>query len=330
MAIVDHLTDAERLQFFRKARLLENKAKELSEVEDYERAGLLYGWAGYAYMQLQAWEDAGYSYGQSGEAYKRIGKWSKAGFGYELSGEAYEKAERWLGAGFNYTQSGFAYEQSKEYEKAGESYRRAGECYRETGKWQEVAISYQQSGEACQTARSWRSAGLSFAQSGDAYKKAMMWMEAEENYCKGKIAYTEAGAYEDAGNMYYQEMLMKRMKMKKWSFKRLGSYMYDLVCGYGEKPRNIFITWILTIILFAAIYLFPSGIIYRADPESSNNLLTRLFYSLYLSAMTFATLGQSEFDIRGYIRPFIMLEALIGVSMITLFVLVLGRKMMRK
>ena len=330
MAVVDHLTDAERLQFFRKARLLENKAKELSEIEDYEKAGLLYGWAGYAYMQLQAWEDAGYNYGQSGEAYKRIGNWSKAGFSYELSGEAYEKAERWLGAGFNYTQSGYAYEQSKEYEKAGESYRRAGECYRETGKWQEVAISYQQSGEACQIARAWRSAGLSYAQSGDAYRRAQMWMEAEENYCKAKIAYTEAGAYEDAGNMFYKEMLMKRMKMKKWSIKRFTSYLYDLICGYGEKPKNVFITWILTIIFFAIIYLFPSGIIYRADPESSNNLLLRALHSLYLSATTFATLGQSEFDIKGYMRPFIMLEALLGISMITLFILVLGRKMMRR
>lgn len=147
---------------------------------------------------------------------------------------------------------------------------------------------------------------------------------------QGKNRIYRSRAYEDAGNMYYQEMLMKRMRMKRWSFKRFGSYVYDLICGYGEKPRNIFITWILTIVFFAAIYLFPSGFVYRADPESSSNLLTKSLHSLYLSAMTFATLGQSEFDIKGYVRPFIMLEALIGVSMITLFVLVLGRKMMRR
>jgi len=328
--MAEHLTDTDKLQFIRKAKLLENKARDLAETGDYERAGLLYGWTGYACIQLQAWEDAGYNYGQSGEVYKRIGNWSKAGFSYNLSGEAYEKAEKWLGAGLNYTQSGYAYEQSKEYEKAGESYRRAGESYRETGKWQEVAISYQQSGEACQTAKSWRSAGLSFTQSGDAYKKALMWMEAEENYCKAKMAYTEAGVYDDSGNMYYKEMLMKRMRMKKTSLKRFTSYMQDLICGYGEKPRNIIFSWIIVIVFFAIIYLFSNGLIYQGSSNVSDGFLLKAFYSLYFSVVTFATLGQKEFEPTGYVRLFVMLEALIGIVLITLFVLVLGRKMMKR
>jgi tetratricopeptide (TPR) repeat protein len=328
--MAEHLTDTDKLQFIRKAKLLEKKARELAEVGDYERSGLLYGWTGYACIQLQVWEDAGYNYGQSGEAYKRIGNWSKAGFSYNLSGEAYEKTERWLGAGLNYTQSGYAYEQSKEYEKAGESYRRAGESYRETGKWQEVAISYQQSGEACQTAKAWRSAGLSFAQSGDAYKKALMWTEAEENYCKAKMAYTEAGAYEDAGSMYYKEMRMKRMCMKKWSLKRFTSYLYDLICGYGEKPRNIIFCWVVIILFFTIIYLFPSGLIYHGNAEISDGFLAKAFYSLYFSVITFATFGQNEFEPTDYMRPFVMLEAIIGISMITMFILVLGKKMMKR
>ena len=328
--MAEHLTDTDKLQFIRKAKLLEKKAQDLAENGDYERSGLLFGWAGYAYIQLQAWEDAGYTYGQSGESYKRIGNWSKAGFSYNLSGESYEKAEKLLGAGLNYTQSGYAYEQSKEYEKAGESYRRAGESYRETGKWQEVALSYQQSGEACQTARAWRGAGLSFAQSGDAYRKATMWMEAEENYCKAKVSYTEAGAYEDSGHMYYKEMLMKRMDMKKWSVKWISSYMYDLICGYGEKPRNIIISWIVVILFFAVVYLFPRGLIYNGNSDISDSFLAKSFYSLYFSVITFATLGQNEFEPTGYMRPFVMIETLIGILMITLFVLVLGRKMMRR
>jgi len=327
--MIEHLTETEKLQFLRKAKLLEKKSMELVESEDNERAGLLFGWAGYAYVQLQAWEDAGYSYGQSGEAYKRAGNWSKAGFSYDLSGKVYEKAEKWLGAGLNYSQSGYAYEQSKEYEKAGESYRRAGESYRETGKWQEVALSYQQSGEACQTAKAWRSAGLSFAQSGDAYRKAEMWMESEENYCKAKMAYKEAGAYEDAGNMYYSEMLMKRMRMKKYSLRRLVAYMFDLVCGYGEKPRNIVICCFVLILAFSFVYMFPNGLIYKGELEISGSPWIRYFHSLYFSVITFATLGQNEFQPTGYMRPFIMAEALLGIFMIVLFVLVLGRKMIR-
>ena len=328
MAAEEHLTNDDKLQLMRKARLLGTKARELYENAEYERAGLLYGWGGYAYGQLQAWEDAGYSYGQSGESYRRNGSWSKAGLSYTLSGEAYERAEKWLGAGFNHSQSGYAYEQAGELEKAGESYRRAGEAYKETERWREVALSYQHSGEACRTARAWRAAGLSYAQSGNAYKNASMWMGAEESYCNAKMAYAEAGAYEDSGNMYYEEMVMKRMRVKKRSLKRLISYLYDLVCGYGEKPKNVVIGWIVIILFFALIYLFPSGLTYSG--ETSSSFLIRAFHALYFSTITFATLGYGSFEPKGYMLPFVMAEALLGIFMIVLFVFVFSRKMMRR
>ncbi len=330
MAVLENLTEEERLQIAKKARLLEKKARELYENGDYERAGLLYGWAGYAQMQLQSWEDAAYNYGQSGEAYKRIGDWQKAGFSYSLSGEAYENAEKWLGAGLNYSQSGYAYEQGKEYQKAGESYRRAGEAYKETGKWQEVALSYQLSGEACKTAKAWRAAGLSFAQSGTAYKKAFLWSGAEENYCKAKLAYTEAGDYEDAGAMYYEEMLMKRMLMKKGSLKRIASFFYDLLCGYGEKPKNIVISWIVVVIFFAIIYFVTDGLIYCGNNDPSDNIFAKFLYSSYYSAMIFATINHGEFEPKDYVRPFVALEAFIGIFLVILFVFVIARKMMRR
>jgi len=330
MAVGEHITEEDRLQLTRKARLLEKKARDLYEKAEHERAGLLYGWAGYAHGQLEAWEDAGYDYGQSGESYRRSGSWSKAGLSYSLSGEAYERAEKWLGAGLNHTQSSYAYEQSGELEKAGESYRRAGEAYKETGKWREVALSYQRSGEACKVVRAWRTAGLSYTQSGNAYKKGSLWTGAEESYCNAKMAYTEAGAYEDAGKMYYEEMLMKRMRMKKGSWKRFISYLYDLLCGYGEKPGKVVVCWLAIIVFFALIYLFPTGLSYSGTLEVSDSFLARAFHSLYFSAITFATLGSGNFEPKAYMRPFIMVEALLGIFMIVLFVLVFGRKMMRR
>ena len=330
MAVGEQLTEDDKQQLARETNLLGKQARELYEAGEYERAGLLYGWVGYAHGQLQAWEDAGYNYGQSGESYRRNGDWSKAGLSYGLSGEAYERAEKWLGAGLNYSQSSYAYEQSGEFEKAGESYRRAGEAYKEAGRWREVALSYQHSGEACRTARAWRSAGLSYAQSGNAYKKARMWLGAEESYCNAKMAYTEAGAYEDSGNMYYEEMVMKRMSMKKPSLKRLTSYLYDLLCGYGEKPKNIVVSWIVVILFFTLIYLFPSGLAYRGTLEVSDSLLARAFHAIYFSTITFATLGYGNFEPKEYMQPFVMVEALLGTFMIVLFVLVFGRKMMRR
>jgi len=200
--------------------------------------------------------------------------------------------------------------------------------YKETERWREVALSYQHSGEACRTARAWRAAGLSYAQSGNAYKNASMWMGAEESYCNAKMAYAEAGAYEDSGNMYYEEMVMKRMRVKKRSLKRLISYLYDLVCGYGEKPKNVVIGWIVIILFFALIYLFPSGLTYSG--ETSSSFLIRAFHALYFSTITFATLGYGSFEPKGYMLPFVMAEALLGIFMIVLFVFVFSRKMMRR
>lgn len=157
-----------------------------------------------------------------------------------------------------------------------------------------------------------------------------MWLGAEESYCNAKMAYAEAGAYEDSGNMYYEEMVMKRMRMKKRSFKRMMSYLYDLMCGYGEKPKNIAISWIVIILFFALIYLFPSGLTYNGSLEISDTFLARAFYALYFSTITFATLGHSNFEPRGYMLPFVMVEALLGIFMIVLFVLVFGRKMIRR
>ena len=141
---------------------------------------------------------------------------------------------------------------------------------------------------------------------------------------------TEAGAYEDSGKMYHEEMVMKRMRMKKLSAKRFMYYLYDLICGYGEKPKNVVISAGLMIVFFTLIYLFPSGLAYSGTLDISDSFLAKLFHSLYFSTLTFATLGHSGFEPKGYMRPFVMAEALLGIFMMVLFVLVFGRKMMRR
>ena len=155
-------------------------------------------------------------------------------------------------------------------------------------------------------------------------------MGAEESYCNAKMAYTEAGAYDNAGKMYYEEMVMKRMSMKPGSMKRLVYYFYDLLCGYGEKPKNVVISWLVIMIFFAIIYLFPSGLAYSGTLEISDGFLANAFHALYFSVLTFATLGHSGFEPKGYMRPFVMVEALLGIFMIILLVFVFSRKMMRR
>lgn len=329
MAIDDHPTEEEKLQFLDRARAVERKAREFYKEEQYEKAGLWYGWSGYAYEKAQKWELAGHNYGQSGEAYRRAEKWEKAGLSYVRSAEAYEKVEKWLVAGLNYNQAGLTYEKAGLFAKAGENYRRSGEAYKQAERWQEVGLSYEQSGEACKRAEAWRAAGLSFAQSGEAYKNAKDWSDAEDSFCKAKIAYNEGGMYEDSGAMYYKEMVMKRMQLKKRSWARFLSFMYDLACGYGEKPQNIITVGLGSICLFAVVTFIADGLS-PVNFTTPKTVWGKFFDAFYFSTLTFTSLGYGDIHPKEYIKPVVMLEALLGTFLITLFIMVSGRKMMRR
>ncbi len=309
-----------------RAKLVERKARGLYKAGEYEKAGLWYGWSGYAYEGSGYWERAAFNYGQSGEAYKRFSKWRKAAISYVKSAECYEKLGKWMAAGLHYSQAAFAYESDDDFITAGEYYRRSGEAYKQVQSWQEVGASYEQSGEACRRARAWQASGLSYAQSGTAYHHAGVWVSAEESYCKAKAVYKEGGMYDDASEMHYREMLMKRMQLEPHSWKWFSTLLYETICGYGERIKNVLIFCSTIILLFAVTYFVMGG----SNVSDAGNLLARIVDSLYFSVATFATMGSvALLEIPPHLKLFVILEAMIGMFSIPLFVIVLAKRIMR-
>lgn len=136
-----------------------------------------------------------------------------------------------------------------------------------------------------------------------------------------KEGYKNQGDHDASGLFYEREMDMKRRNGAP--FERLWLTMLWAVCGYGEKPLRSVGAFFLTIFGFAFGFYFcdlrgPEGPI-RYD----------YLKSLYFSVVTFTSLGYGDVTPRGFARFLAGSEALLGVFLISLFVFVFCRRMVR-
>lgn len=165
---------------------------------------------------------------------------------------------------------------------------------------------------------------------------------AEDVYRRLKIWYTTAGMYDVAGEFYYREMETKRKtaqgqiheQLRKFKVRHflhfifrkkvfgnwLRLWIYGLLCGYGERPWQVFIN--------AGVVILGFGLIYSAiGTLKPNDLLN----SLYYSAVSFTALGYGGWapEPTGWVKGLGAFEAFVGVFMMALFLVTFTRKMTR-
>jgi hypothetical protein len=167
------------------------------------------------------------------------------------------------------------------------------------------------------------------------YAEANDFFEQAEEICRSLRKVSELqGLFELMGYFFYQEMIMRRYQMPKWSTARGISKMVDIFCGYGERP--------LRVILFSLSFIFICGLAYFilgvSDGgevvmfNSSHSIYTNLislFKSLYFSVVTFTTLGYGDLVPVGISRLVAAIEAFAGSFTLALFVVVFVKKMTR-
>lgn len=176
--------------------------------------------------------------------------------------------------------------------------------------------------------------GRESQRAGDGAKARQYFEEAEETYRNLRVHLEKAGLFEQAGLFFYREMLMRRLRMPRYSSKRLFSWLVDLFSGYGEKPLNV-VLFSLGLIVVCALLYFLVGV-WHGDLALGLALergwranLEDLAACLYYSVVTFTTLGYGDITPHGLARPLAAFEAFAGSFTMALFVVVFVKKMTR-
>jgi len=167
------------------------------------------------------------------------------------------------------------------------------------------------------------------------HKESIDYFEQAEEICRNLRKVSEMqGLFELAGHFFYEEMLMRRYQMPKWSFQRGISKLVDVFCGYGERPLRV-ILFSLGFILLCGFGYFALGIsdsghmvVFDSNHTMFENTMS-LIKLMYFSVVTFTTLGYGDLVPVGPSRIIAAIEAFAGSFTLALFVVVFVKKMTR-
>ena len=141
--------------------------------------------------------------------------------------------------------------------------------------------------------------------------------KALETYHGLTKVYREYGFSMIASHYYEREMNIRRELAS--GLQKIWLILLWAICGYGERPMRTFMTFLAIIFSFAGFYVVDGG------PNPDNNNFPA---ALYFSVVTFTSLGYGDISPVGFSRFLAAGEALLGVFMISLFVVVFCRRMM--
>ena len=140
-----------------------------------------------------------------------------------------------------------------------------------------------------------------------------------------------------SGEYYYQSKLVEKGSLKFAS--KVLSHCAHALCGYGERPINTFACIVISILVFAIIYVF-SGFKMGEEMININNVINlwpnvskiiKLFgHSLFFSITTFSTVGYGNYVPVGSISLIVAgIQMLVGVSLTALWTGCIFRKITR-
>jgi hypothetical protein len=169
---------------------------------------------------------------------------------------------------------------------------------------------------------------------GKVFEAHERYSEAEETYRGLSVAMAERGHANTAGRFFQSQMRMRRMQLPRWSQRRVGSKLADLICGYGELPGRVFLFASIVILGAATVYFFGglAGQHGRISFDPAAYWLDNVFEYLtcvYFSVVTFTTVGYGDIHPEGWVRACAVTEAFIGAFSISLFVVVFVKRMTR-
>lgn len=144
------------------------------------------------------------------------------------------------------------------------------------------------------------------------------------------------GLLNSSGQYYYLSKLMEQKLLK--GIEKIKSYIFWMLCGYGERPTYALITSIEVVLFFTITYMFTGlnvegySINYKILFISGlpiESLISDFMKSLYFSIVTFTTVGYGDITPVGYSVLLSGLEMFLGVTMVGVWTATLARKITR-
>lgn len=144
-------------------------------------------------------------------------------------------------------------------------------------------------------------------------------------YKQIKQLYKNSSLHHIADNFHYREMVAKRKIGSRGNPARWLNYIFgDLLCKYGTSYTRVFL-WSALIIIGCGVLLdMNKSLLYNNLPVEAS-----LTDALYFSLVTFTTLGYGDFHAIGFMRFVAGLESFAGVFLMSLFTVIVGRRIIR-
>lgn len=213
-------------------------------------------------------------------------------------------------------------ENAKEWFSAGESNvelnnARAIECFKKASELFSIVFKHAESALSLENSLHLRDYNSLDANGRELYKKDLVDCQ---------IQYSFSGDNEKSSRMYVK---FNRIKCSESSFSiRTLYWLFDIVSEYGESPRRVVFSAVLTILMSSIIYTLlgiKSGVLGNGQAIIEKDFMT----SLYFSFVTFTTLGYGDYSPIGFARVIATFQAVAGLILTSLFMVSLFRKYSR-
>lgn len=146
--------------------------------------------------------------------------------------------------------------------------------------------------------------------------------------------YRRLGWSVDEDDCYYRYRWLDQSD-KSWGWSKIIDMLSWLSCGYGVRPSFAVFWSLLTILVFGLIFWMGDGIRRSAKPLSEPAMdgcfpeRATLRNALFFSTMIFLSQGPIDFLPVGRHRYYVILEGILGWLLLALFLVTLGRVMIR-
>jgi uncharacterized protein YjbI with pentapeptide repeats len=146
--------------------------------------------------------------------------------------------------------------------------------------------------------------------------------------------YHSLGWSRDEDDCYYQYRLLNQAD-KEWGWSKAIDVLAWTSCGYGVRPDYAVAWALLSIFFFALIFWRGDGIRRSAkplhEPIDEDTLPEHVTFrnALFFSTMVFLSQGPIDFLPVGRHRYYVILEGILGWLLLALFLVTLGRVMIR-